>query len=155
MQSKNRFKTLSKSLRLRGLRQRRTRAEALTIYCLFVLWTSMALGFRWSNNWFMVMREGVVWFKWKEELGMGVLRIVFSAHVALFHWQSCHINILFIFWVNLFKTQNKLVSHSTTWIGLTWPAGSLLQEADSWSNLLFINWDHNPWYRQHRHMDWA
>ena len=56
----------------------------------------------------------------------------------------CHINILLIFWVNLFKTQNKIISHTTTWIGLQWPARSLLQEADSWSNLLFINWDHNP-----------
>ena len=37
------------------------------------------------------------------------------------------------FWVNLFKAQNKLISHSTTWIGLTWPTRSLLQEADSWS----------------------
>ena len=44
-----------------------------------------------------------------------------------------HINILLIFWVNLFKTQNKLISHSTIWIRLTWPARSLLQEADSWS----------------------
>ena len=52
----------------------------------------------------------------------------------------CHINKLLIFWVNLFKTQNKLISHSTTWIGLTWPARSLLQEANSWST----NWDHNP-----------
>ena len=48
------------------------------------------------------------------------------------------------FWVNLFKAQNKLISHLTTWIGLTWPVRSLLQEADSWSNFLFINWDHNP-----------
>ena len=60
----------------------------------------------------------------------------------------CHINMLLIFWVNLFKTQNKLISHSTTWIKLTWPARSLLQDADSKSNLLFINWDHNPWYHQ-------
>ena len=60
-----------------------------------------------------------------------------------------------MFWVNLFKTQNKLISHSTIWIGLTWPARSLLQEADSWSNFLFINWDHNPWYHQHQHMDRA
>ena len=56
----------------------------------------------------------------------------------------CHINILFIFWVNLFKAQNKFISYSTTWIGLTWPARSLLQEADSWFNFLFINWDYNP-----------
>ena len=35
------------------------------------------------------------------------------------------------FYVNLFKTQNKLISHLTTWIGLTWPLRSLLQEADS------------------------
>ena len=48
------------------------------------------------------------------------------------------------FWVNLFKAQNKLIFHSTTWIGLTWPARFLLQEADSWFNFLFINWDHNP-----------
>ena len=45
----------------------------------------------------------------------------------------CYINILLIFLVNLFKFQNKLIAHSTTWIGLTWPARSLLQEADSWS----------------------
>ena len=48
------------------------------------------------------------------------------------------------FWVNLFKTQNNLISHLTIWIGLTWPTRSLLQEADSWFNFLFINWDHNP-----------
>ena len=48
----------------------------------------------------------------------------------------CHINILLIFWVNLFKTQNKLISYSTPWIGLTRPARSFLQEADSWSSLL-------------------
>ena len=45
----------------------------------------------------------------------------------------CHIKILLIFWVNLFKTQNKLISHSTTWIWLTWLARSLLQEVNSWS----------------------
>ena len=55
----------------------------------------------------------------------------------------CHINILLIFWINLFKTQNKLISHSTTWIGLTWPARFLLQETDSCPHFLFINWDHN------------
>ena len=37
------------------------------------------------------------------------------------------------FWVTLFKTQNKLIFHSTAWIRLTWPMRSLLQEADSWS----------------------
>ena len=46
------------------------------------------------------------------------------------HATSTH---YWFFWVNLFKTQNKLISHSTTWIGLTWPARSLLQETDSWS----------------------
>ena len=59
------------------------------------------------------------------------------------------------FWVNLFKPQNKLISYSTIWIGLTWPTKSLLQEANSWSNFLFINWDHNPRYHQYQHMDWA
>ena len=49
----------------------------------------------------------------------------------------CHINILLIFWVNLFKVQNKLIFHSTTWIGLTWPVRSLLQEADSGSTFPF------------------
>ena len=49
----------------------------------------------------------------------------------------CHINILLIFWVNLFKTQNKLIFHSTTWIGLTWPVRSLLQEVDSWLTFPF------------------
>ena len=39
------------------------------------------------------------------------------------------------FWLNIFKIQNKLISHSTTWIGLTWPARSLLQEGDSWSTV--------------------
>ena len=72
-------------------------------------------------------------------------------------FNPCHINILLIFWVNLLKAQNKLISYSTIWIGLTWPARSLLQETDSWSNFFFINWDHNPWYHQHQHMDraWA
>ena len=37
-----------------------------------------------------------------------------------------HINILLIFLVNLFKSSNKFISHSTTWIRLIWPARSLL-----------------------------
>ena len=41
------------------------------------------------------------------------------------------------FWVNLFKVQNKLIFHSTIWIGLTWPMRSLLQEADSGSKFSF------------------
>ena len=49
----------------------------------------------------------------------------------------CHVNILLIFWVNLFKSQNKLIFHLITWIGLTWPVRSLLQEADSWPTFLF------------------
>ena len=56
----------------------------------------------------------------------------------------CHINILLIFLVNLFKAQNKLISHSTTWIGLAWPTRSLLQEADSWSTFPLHQLDHNP-----------
>ena len=68
----------------------------------------------------------------------------------------CHINILLIFWVNLFKTQDKLMSHSTTWIGLTWPARSLLQEANSWFTFpLHQIGIITPQHYQHQHMDWA
>ena len=68
----------------------------------------------------------------------------------------CHINILLIFCVNLFKTQNKLISYSTTWIGLTWLARSLFQETNSWSifplhQIRIITLRHY----QHQHMDWA
>ena len=62
-----------------------------------------------------------------------LLRTVFSAHMALLHWQPMPHQHIIIFWVNLFKAQNKLISHSTTWIGLTWLTRSLLQEVDSWS----------------------
>ena len=48
-------------------------------------------------------------------------RLFFRPTWHYFIGNPCHINILLIFWVNLFKTQNKLISHSTTWIGLTWP----------------------------------
>ena len=68
----------------------------------------------------------------------------------------CHINILLIFWVNLFKTQNKFISYSTTWIWLTWPARSLLQEANSWSTFpLHQIGIITPQHSQHQHMDWA
>ena len=67
----------------------------------------------------------------------------------------CHINILLIFWVNLFKVQNKLIFHSTTWIGLTWPVRSLLQEADSWPTFPFHQLGSYSWYHQHQHMDQA
>ena len=73
-----------------------------------------------------------------------LLRIVFSAYVALLHRQPMPYQHIIIFWVNLIKAPNKLISHSTIWIELTWPARSLLQEADSWSTFLFSNWDHNP-----------
>ena len=48
------------------------------------------------------------------------------------------------FWVNIFKTQNKLISHSTTWIGLTWLADPYFKRRIHCLHLLFINWDHNP-----------
>ena len=68
----------------------------------------------------------------------------------------CHINILLIFWVNLFKTQNKLIFYSTTWIELIWPARSLLQEANSWSTFpLHQIGIITPRYYQHQHMDWV
>ena len=56
----------------------------------------------------------------------------------------CHINILLVFWINLFKTQNKLISHTTTWIGLAWPARSYFKRRIHDPRFLFINWDHNP-----------
>ena len=48
------------------------------------------------------------------------------------------------FWVNLFKTQNKLISCSITWIGLTWPQDPYFKRQIHGLHFLFINWDHNP-----------
>ena len=52
-----------------------------------------------------------------------------------------HINILFIFWVNLFKAQNKLISHG---LGSHGPQDPYFKRQIHDPQFLFINWDHNP-----------
>ena len=54
-----------------------------------------------------------------------------------------HINILFIFWVNLFKAQNKLISHG---LGSHGPQDPYFKRQIHGPQFLFINWDHNPPY---------
>ena len=51
-----------------------------------------------------------------------------------------HINILFIFLVNLFKTQNKLISHG---LGSHGPQDPYFKRRIHGPYFLFINWDHN------------
>ena len=95
--------------------------------------------------WILLLDDALrFWTIYFAFINIYLLRTIFSAHMALLHWQPMPHQHIIIFWVNLFKSQNKLISHSTTWIRLTWPARSLLQEADSCPHFLFINWDHNP-----------
>ena len=60
-------------------------------------------------------------------------------HVALLHWQP--INIILIFWVNLFKAQNKFISHG---LGSHGPQDPYFKRRIHGPHFLFINWDHNP-----------
>ena len=53
----------------------------------------------------------------------------------------CHINILLIFLVNLFKAQNKLISRG--W-GSHSPQDPYFKRRIHGPHFLFINWDHNP-----------
>ena len=50
--------------------------------------------------------------------------------MALLHWQFRPHQHIINFWINLFKTQNKLISYSTTRTDLIWPTTSSLQEAN-------------------------
>ena len=52
-----------------------------------------------------------------------------------------HINILLIFWVNLFKAQNKFISHE---LGSHGPQDPYFKKQIYDPQFLFINWDHNP-----------
>ena len=53
----------------------------------------------------------------------------------------CHINILLIFLINLFKAQNKLISHGLGSHDLQDP---YFKKRIHGPHFLFINWDHNP-----------
>ena len=52
-----------------------------------------------------------------------------------------HINILLIFWVNLFKAQNKFISYRLSSHG---PQDPYFKRRICGSHFLFINWDYNP-----------
>ena len=60
------------------------------------------------------------------------------------HYFICNprrINILLIFWVNIFKAQNKLISHG---LGSHDPQDPYFKRRIHGPHFLFINWDHNP-----------
>ena len=56
------------------------------------------------------------------------------------------------FWINLFKAQNKLISHGLGSHGLR---DLYFKRRIHGPHFLFINLIHNPWHHQHQHMDWA
>ena len=63
--------------------------------------------------------------------------------MALLHWQPMpHQHIIgFFFLVNLFKAQNKLISHR---FGSHGPQDPYFKRRIHGPHFIFINWDHNP-----------